>query len=305
MEVALPCDDDGPTFAKVTKRLRDANGLPIGTAHDNPILDTRVYEVEYLDGHRTALAANAIAANMFAQIDDDGNRFVMLDSIIDHRTDGTEIQPGNEFITSHNGGKKRKMTTQGWEILLQWKDGSSTWERMKDVHSEYPVQLADYAQQRGIAHKSAFAWWIPHVNRKRNRIISKTKSKYWTRIHKFGIRLPHSVKEALQIDKDNKNTLWWDAICKEMKNVRIAFEEYDGNVDDLVGYKELDMHMIFDIKMGENFRRKARLVADGHKTATPATITYSSVVSRASVRISLTIAALNDLKILACDILNA
>jgi hypothetical protein len=57
--------------------------------------------------------------------------------------------------------------------------------------------------------------------------------------------------------------------------------------------------------MGENFRRKARLVADGHKTATPASITYSSVVSRDSVHIALTIAALNDLQILACDILNA
>ena len=57
--------------------------------------------------------------------------------------------------------------------------------------------------------------------------------------------------------------------------------------------------------MGENFRRKARLVADGHKTATPTNITYSSVVSRDSARIALTIAALNDIKILACDILNA
>jgi hypothetical protein len=161
MEVTLPRDNDGPTFAKVTKRLKDANGLPIGTANDNPILDTRVYEVEYLDGHRTALAANAIAANMFAQIDDDGNRFVMLDSILDHRTDGSEIKPEDAFIISSNGGKRRKMTTQGWEILLQWKDGSTTWEHMKDVHSEYPVQLADYAQQRDIAKQPAFAWWIP------------------------------------------------------------------------------------------------------------------------------------------------
>ena len=57
--------------------------------------------------------------------------------------------------------------------------------------------------------------------------------------------------------------------------------------------------------MGENFRRKARLVADGHKTSTPPSITYSSVVSRDSVRIALTIAALNDCKVLACDIQNA
>ena len=63
--------------------------------------------------------------------------------------------------------------------------------------------------------------------------------------------------------------------------------------------------MIFDIKMGENFRRKARMVADGHLTDTPAELTYSSVVSRDAVRIALTIAALNDLKVLACNIQNA
>ena len=54
--------------------------------------------------------------------------------------------------------------------------------------------------------------------------------------------------------------------------------------------------MIFDIKMGENFIRKARMVADGHRTEAPAALTYSSVVSRDSVRIALTIAASNDLK---------
>jgi hypothetical protein len=41
--------------------------------------------------------------------------------------------------------------------------------------------------------------------------------------------------------------------------------------------------MVFDAKLGENCRRKARLVADGHKTDAPtSTITYSSVVSRDS-----------------------
>ena len=64
--------------------------------------------------------------------------------------------------------------------------------------------------------------------------------------------------------------------------------------------------MIFDVKMGENFRRKARFVAGGHKTKTPAAMTYSLVVvSRDSVCIALMIAALNDLDIMACDIQNA
>ena len=59
------------------------------------------------------------------------------------------------------------------------------------------------------------------------------------------------------------------------------------------------------MKLGENYRRKARLVAGGHKTEAPASITYSSVVSRDSVRIALLIAALNELDVLSCDIQNA
>ena len=45
MELAFYRSDDRPSFDKVTKRLRDTQGLPIGTANDNPILDTRMYEV--------------------------------------------------------------------------------------------------------------------------------------------------------------------------------------------------------------------------------------------------------------------
>ena len=47
-----------------------------------------------------------------------------------------------------------------------------------------------------------------------------------------------------------------------MDKVRIAFTKYDGDPSQLVGYQEIFTHMIFDIKLSENFRRKARLVAD-------------------------------------------
>ena len=114
------------------------------------------------------------------------------------------------------------------------------------------------------------------------------------------------MEEAIAIDRENGDNLWWNAICTEMKNVRIAFELYDGNPEDLPkAYQQIKCHIIFDVKMGKNFRRKARMVAGRHVTTTPSSITYSSVVSRDSVRIALTIAALNDLKVFACDIQNA
>ena len=87
-----------------------------------------------------------------------------------------------------------------------------------------------------------------------------------------------------------------------MKNVRIALDRFDGEVNDLKGYQFVECHIIFDIKMGENFRRKDRMVASGQMTASPSSITYSSVVSRDSIIIALTIAALNCLSIRGCDI---
>jgi hypothetical protein len=47
---------------------------------------------------------------------------------------------------------------------------------------------------------------------------------------KFGITVPTSVDHALDIDKKNLNNFWADAIAKEMKDVRIAFQCInDGN----------------------------------------------------------------------------
>ena len=309
----MPRDSDGPEYAKVTKRLRDADGIPIGTANDNPILDTRLYEVEYLDGYKTSLTANTIAENLFSQVDEEGNRHVLFDAVIDHRVDGSELQQDDAFIISANGGRRRKPTTKGWEILLQWKDGSTSWEALKDVKEAYPVQLAEYALQRQISKASAFAWWTPYVLKKRNAIISKVKSKYWKRTHKFGIFIPKDVNSAKAEDARNDNTLWWDGICKEMKNVRVAFKLFDESITNeeaikelkQKGYQQIDCHMIFDANMGENFRRKARMVAGGHKTSTPSSLTYSSVVSRDSVRLAFLIATLHDLEVLACNIQNA
>ena len=78
MELVLPRDEPGPEFARVTKRLRDHNGFPIGTANQNSILDSRMYEVEYQDGHKASLSANTSAQNMFAQVDEEGNRHILF-----------------------------------------------------------------------------------------------------------------------------------------------------------------------------------------------------------------------------------
>ena len=180
----------------MTKRLRDKDGLPIGTAHDNPILDTRVYEVEFPDGHtKASLSANAIAENLFAQVDDEGNRHVLFDEVVTHRTNGKEVRMQDAFVTTSRGTKRRKETTQGWELLVKWKDGSTTWVALKDMKEAYPVQVAEYAVSARISDEPAFAWWVPFTPKKRNRIIAMVKSKYWVKTHKFGIKIPKPSKK--------------------------------------------------------------------------------------------------------------
>jgi hypothetical protein len=95
------------------------------------------------------------------------------------------------------------------------------------MKNSYPVKLAEHATQRRIAGEPAFAWWLHHAMSKRNRIIGKLKAKHWARTHKFGVKVPKSVEEAKRFDEENGNSLWWDAVCKEMKNVRPAFEVWE------------------------------------------------------------------------------
>ena len=114
MELAFDRSENGPSFAKVTKRLRDAQGLPIGTANDNLILDNRMYEVEYLDGFTTIMAANSIAEKMFAQVDEEGNLHVLFDEIVEHRCDGNQVKMQDSFYTNTRGVKRRRPTTKGW-----------------------------------------------------------------------------------------------------------------------------------------------------------------------------------------------
>ena len=94
---------------------------------------------------------------------------------------------------------------------------------------------------------------------------------------------------------------WRKAIEKEMKNVMPAFQfTEDGKI--LIGYKHIDCHMIFNIKM--DLTQKARLVVGGHQMDPWKESVYSSVVSKDSVRIILMIVALNNLDILAADVQN-
>mmetsp|Transcript_6492 Transcript_6492/g.15328 ORF Transcript_6492/g.15328 Transcript_6492/m.15328 type:complete len:280 (+) Transcript_6492:692-1531(+) len=236
MEIGLRRGQEGELqHARVKRRRLDEEGNPVGVANSNQLLDTRQYEVEYDDGSTEVLSANVLAENLLAQVDEHGHRHRFMEELVDHRSSDKAVKREDGVYTLESGMKRKKRTTAGWDFYVTWKDGSSNWIPLKDMKESFPIEVADYAISKGIQDKPAFAWWVPHVTKKRDRFLGKVKSKYWERTHKkYGIRVPRTIQEALDIDEANGDNLWKDSIELEMKNNRIAFEEFEGGISRLV-----------------------------------------------------------------------
>ena len=73
------------------------------------------------------------------------------------------------------------------------KDGSTIWNKLKDIKDSYPVQILEYAFENRILEEPEFAWWNKHMLNKRDLIISKTQ-RYWVKTHKYGLIVPKTVK---------------------------------------------------------------------------------------------------------------
>jgi hypothetical protein len=79
-----------------------------------------------------------IADKMYTQVEDEGNMFQLLDEIIDHKKDDMAIDIANGTVTLASGNVKPKITTQGWQLLLLWKDKSTSWVMLKDLKASNP-----------------------------------------------------------------------------------------------------------------------------------------------------------------------
>jgi hypothetical protein len=89
-EVMLPCGDT-MQMGEIIKCRRDHNGRPIGKRNAIPILDTHEYEVQFPDGSQQCYMANAIAENLYSQVDSEGRSYAILQEIIGHECDDTVI----------------------------------------------------------------------------------------------------------------------------------------------------------------------------------------------------------------------
>ena len=209
-----------------------------------------------------------------------------------------------EKILDHRKGKHKK-----FEVLVKWSTGEETWEPLSVIGDSDPVTCGRYAKDNNLLNTPQWKRFKRYSKDKKHiyRLHKQIKLQNAKRAQKFkfGIQIPRTYKEAMALDAANGNTLWGDAIAKEMSQIK----EYDTFIDKgkgaapPEGYKKITVHLVFDVKY--DLRRKARLVAGGHLTDPTHDRAYSGIASIRSIRLCLFAGELNDLQQCALDVGNA
>jgi hypothetical protein len=110
---------DGEIWGRVVKRARGNDGELIGRSHNNPLMDSREYWIEFPDGDEGKYAANVVAENLYSQVDFEGRQYAVLKEIVDHRSNATAISKDDGFVISLGGNRTAKKTTRRWELCAE------------------------------------------------------------------------------------------------------------------------------------------------------------------------------------------
>ena len=94
-------------WGRVVSRKQDSDNNPVGRSHNNPILDTREYNVLFDDGLQLELTANIIECNP------DSNQYLLLDIFVDYQKDGKALTLEQQCTTDASGQVRRKKTCTG------------------------------------------------------------------------------------------------------------------------------------------------------------------------------------------------
>ena len=126
---------------------------------------------------------------------------------------------------------------------------------------------------------------------------AKRKSFRRTPIYQFGYRVPRTPEEAIEIDKENGDTKWQDAMTLEVNSLQ-EYQTFVSMGKDKFPSKEFKrIKVLFVFAVKHDGRHKARLCAGGHLTDVPLDSVYSGVVSLRSLRMVIFLAELNQLEL--------
>ena len=204
---------------------------------------------------------------------------------------------------------RQNPATKQWDIRAKWEDRTETWEPLAEFWRNDPMTVAVYAKEHDLLETPGWKRFCPYVKNQK-KVNQMTKQSILCSMrqairYRFGVRVPKTPREAMELNAKNGNSLWRDAIKKELDQLNEygTFSSQGKGMRVPNGHQLIKVHFVFDVK--HDLRHKARLVAGGHMTTVPKDTTYSSVASLRSMRLMMFIAEQNKLELNAGDVGNA
>ena len=280
---------------------------------------TRGTITECMDNFTEALTKDLGQLRFKAKIgEDDIEKLVEYSDMCEFIEDSGKNEDGTwnfnkilEHRTKRGKGRSKKNKT--YEVLVEWVSGERSWEPIKTIYHADKHYLAEYAEDNNLIDewdsKTIKIKQAVKVNRKTFAMIadSKLRANVGGPVFMYGEQVPRNHKEAMELDKKNKNHRWAEAEALEINQLK-EYETFQdigpkGSTPRPAGHKRISLHIIYAVK--HDGRYKARAVAGGHMTETPIESVYSSVVSLRGIRMVTFLAELNGLKTWQTDVGNA
>ena len=120
------------------------------------------------------------------------------------------------------------------------------------------MELSAFESSIWVDIETDFVWWVPFNLRKIDIIIAAVNTRTKMVPHKYGVQLPSKVQEEFDIGKANGNTLWHDALNKDMDHLKVAFDIMPDGKSPPVNYTKESGNLIFNTRM--TLERKSRWV---------------------------------------------
>ena len=169
---------------------------------------------------------------------DDLISYNQLMEYLEDKTDNGPLEDGLyrfKSIKDHKGpytSSDPEYNGSSYNLLIEWETGEHTWEPLSNIIASDPYTCAIYAKEHDLLNTPGWKLLKRHARTARRLIRTLKKSKYRqakaSKKYKHGWEVPRDYAHALQLDIQNGNNKWKDAIDLEIEQIKEyqVFKDY-------------------------------------------------------------------------------
>jgi hypothetical protein len=169
-------------------------------------------------------------------------------------------------ITGHQGPLKpedKDYKGSNYNVQIAWENGEITYEPLSLIAADDPVTCAVYGKKNNLLHLPGWKRF-KHIARNQTTLARQIKQTKLRQVrcsttYMFGYKVPRNYKEAIQFDKENGNSRWYDAVQLELSQIRdyqvfsdngkAIFDSKNKKVTNApLNHQKIRVHLVFAVK---------------------------------------------------------